>query len=258
MSERPEAIAVTGASRGIGRAIAERLLSQGRRVLLVARDAARLEEVAALAPDRAEVLAADLIAEPDALARRLAAEPWLDGLVHAAGIAPHAPLEAIDARDFERAWRLHVLSPFESARALGLSLRTRGAKGSMVLVSSTLGLRPAPTMLVYSATKAALLNMTRTLALELAPDGVRVNAVAPGVVDTDMARELRLPLGTPPPTDEAERAQLVETQLEELTTLHPIGRLGAADDVADAVLHLLDAPWTTGSVLTVDGGLLAG
>ncbi len=259
---RPERLAVTGASRGIGRAIAARLLADGRHVLLVARDRDRLEELAATAPGRAEILVADLIATPAALAEHIAGRgrggAALDGLVHAAGIAPHAPLEAITEEALDRAFRLHVVSPLRSVQALAEGLRARGAPGSVVLISSTLGLRPAPTMLTYSATKAAQLSMTRTLALELAADGVRVNAIAPGVVDTDMARELRLPVGEAAPADDAARAAAVAAQLEELRALHPIGRLGTPGEIADAALYLLDAAWTTGTVLTVDGGLTAG
>ena len=232
MSGAPAKILVTGASRGIGRAIAERLLADGREVVLVARDAAALAAVAS-APTRARLLPRDLEIDPDVV--DAAAEllgGTLDGIVHAAGLALHAPLDSIRARDVERMHRLHFTAPLEMARAFA----ARGRPGSIVHVASTLCVRPAAGRIAYSATKAALLSLTRSLALELAPRGIRVNAVAPGVVSTSMVRDL---------------------DIEPLRALHPLG-LGSPEDVAGAVLYLLDATWTTGTILVVDGGLTAG
>ncbi|MGE3635734.1 MAG: SDR family NAD(P)-dependent oxidoreductase [Sandaracinaceae bacterium] len=254
----PRFVAVTGASRGIGRAIATRLIEDGRRVLLVARDRGRLEALAVTADGRAEVLVADLIEDPAALGRAIRESDAIDGVVHAAGIAPHAPLELVTEEALTRAMRLHVLSPIESVQALSRSLRGRGVPGSVVLIASTLGVRPAAGMLAYSASKAAMISAARTMALELAADHVRVNVLAPGVVDTDMARELRSPDGSPPPEDPAQRDAAVKAQLEDLRRLHPLGRLGTPEDVAALARHVLDAPWMTGSVVAIDGGLLAG
>jgi NAD(P)-dependent dehydrogenase (short-subunit alcohol dehydrogenase family) len=253
----PRRVLVTGASRGIGRAVAERLLNEGREVVLVARDEARLAAVAAAAPERAAVVVADLAAEPDVVERAAAPFGGLDGLVHAAGVAPHAPLEGIEEAHLDAAHALHVRAPLRMSQALARHLREAGRPGAMVHVASTLGLRPAAGTLVYSATKAALIAMARALALELAADGIRVNAVAPGVVDTDMVRAPRLAPGEPEPRGEAREAR-VAAQLEALRALHPLGRLGRPGDVAEAVRYLLDADWVTGSVLTVDGGLTAG
>lgn len=249
-----ERVLVTGASRGIGRAIAERLIAGGRRVVLVARDAARLRAVAAGASDRAVAVEADLAADPDILERALVPFGGLDALIHAAGVAPHAPLESIEEHQLELAHALHVRAPLRMSQALARHLRAERRPGAIVHVASTLGLRPAAGTLVYSATKAALLSLTRTLALELASDGIRVNAVAPGVVDTEMVRTLRAPYTEAGGSDAAR----VAAQLESLRALHPLGRLGSPADVAAAVLYLLDAEWVTGSVLTVDGGLTAG
>jgi len=225
----PGAYLVTGASRGIGRAVAERLLARGDAVVLLARDEARLHEVAG---GRAPVLVADLVEDPDVVDAAAALAGSLRGIVHAAGVAWHAPVPDITDAQIEQMHRLHFVAPLKMAQAFA----RRGAGGAIVHVSSTLGRRPAPGRAVYAATKAALDSLTRTLALELAPLGVRVNAVAPGVVATDMTRDL---------------------DLDALAALHPLG-LGAVDDVADAVLYLLDARWATGTILTVDGGLTAG
>jgi NAD(P)-dependent dehydrogenase (short-subunit alcohol dehydrogenase family) len=124
----------------------------------------------------------------------------------------------------------------------------------MLFVTSTLADRPAPTTTVYGATKGALTSMTRTLALELAPDRIRVNALAPGVIDTDMVRAPRLAPGEAMPEGDARRAR-EEAQLAELARLHPIGRVGRPEEVAEAADFLLHAQFATGTVLVLDGGL---
>ena len=148
--------------------------------------------------------------------------------------------------------RINAFAPVLLVQAAVPRLRESG--GSVVLVSSTLAQRPAPHTLGYAMSKAALEVATKVLAAELAPS-VRVNAVAPGVVDTAMVRQLRLTPHEPPPP-ETERADRIEAQLASLRALHPLG-LGLPADVARAVLQLLTARWMTGSVLTLDGGLTA-
>ncbi len=260
---KPSRVLVTGASRGIGRAIATRLLGEGREVVLVARDRGALEEVARAAPDHAHVLEADLTTDIDVVERAVAmlsgldGRGGLDGLVHAAGVATHAPLEAISDAQLESAWGIHLRAPLRLTQALAKHLRAQKRSGSIVLISSTLALRPAAGTLAYSAAKAAMVALTKGAALELAPDGIRVNTLAPGVVDTEMVRALRLAPGEAMPTGHAHEAR-VAAQLEALRKLHPIGRLGTPDEVAEAAVFLLDAAWATGSVLTLDGGLTAG
>lgn len=248
---------VTGASRGIGRAVAERLLGEGREVVLAARDAQKLEALAATAPGRAAVVVADLAHDADLVARACVPFDGLDGLVHAAGVAPHAPLEAITDADLDVTFALHVRAPLRATQALAAHWAERQQGGSIVHVASTLALRPAAGTLAYSASKAALVAITQAAALELAPRGVRVNAVAPGVVETDMTRALRLAPGEAAPS-EVEREARIRAQLEGLRRLHPLGRLGTVEEVAQAIAYLLDAEWVTGTVLSVDGGLSIG
>lgn len=225
-------ILVAGASRGIGRAVAERLLDAGRPVVVCGRDEAALRALAA-ARSNAHVLAWDLARDAGpAIEAAAALAGDLAGYVHAAGVARHAPLAEITLDELDAMHRLHVVAPLAMAQAFA----RRGRPGSIVHVSSTLGLRPARGRVAYAATKAALCSLTRSLALELADQGVRVNAVAPGVVPTDMTRGL---------------------DLDALAALHPLG-LGTPDDVARAIVFLLDAAWVTGTILTVDGGLTAG
>jgi NAD(P)-dependent dehydrogenase (short-subunit alcohol dehydrogenase family) len=129
----------------------------------------------------------------------------------------------------------------------------RGRGGAIVNVSSTLSERVAPLTAVYAATKAALNALTRSLALELAPYRIRVNAVLPGGVDTDMLRAPRLRPGEA--LTEVELEERTESQLAELAAMHPLGRLGAPAEVASVVVAALDQPWQTGSLIAIDGGL---
>lgn len=247
---KPERVLVTGASRGIGAAVVARLVAEGRKVVAVTRAGTPLASGAA-------VVRADLAVESDVIERACRVHGGLDGLVHAAGVAAHAPLEAITEAQLEDVFAIHVRAALRLTQGLVAHLRESGRPGSIVHVASTLGLRPAAGTIAYSASKAAMIAMTKAAALELGPAQIRVNAVAPGLVDTDMTRTLRLAPGEPMPTG-AEHAQRLEAQLEAMRALHPLGRLGTAEEVADAIVYLLDAEWATGGVLTIDGGLTAG
>lgn len=241
---------VTGATRGIGRAVTERLLAQGRSVVACARDAAALAQLEAAHPGRVVGVALDL-AEAGAVEalveRALDRAPDLSELVCSAGIVRYAPIGSIAEADLRAQLEVNFIAPFRLAERLGLYMRSRGG-GAIVLVASTLGLRAAPSTAAYAASKAALISAGRSLAIELAPE-VRCNVVAPGVVDTDMIRVSR--------TAESLTPERLAAQTAALTALHPLGRLGRPEDVAEAVSFLLDAAWITGSVLTVDGGLTA-
>ncbi|MFK7989894.1 MAG: SDR family NAD(P)-dependent oxidoreductase [Sandaracinaceae bacterium] len=243
-------VLVTGASRGIGRAIAERLLAQGRPVTAVARDEARLSTLSG-----ADALAWDLRTPDGVVARAWDDFGPIEGVVYAAGLAEHQRLEHVTEAQLAAALDVHVRAPLRLMQ--DWVPRLRPSAGSAVFVTSTLASRPAPTTSVYAASKAALEAFVRTWAQELAPDGIRVNAVAPGVVDTDMVRALRLDPNAPAPSPDAVPG-LVAEQLRGLSELHPLGRLGTADEVAQTVVHVLDAAWMTGSVVTLDGGLTAG
>ncbi|MBX3248823.1 MAG: SDR family oxidoreductase [Myxococcales bacterium] len=245
-------VVVTGASRGIGAAIVRALRERGAQVLAVGRDADALDR---LAHETGAWIAAVDLRAPGAPARVVEvardALGGVDGLVQSAGVIRYQGVGAIDAAAVDEQVGVNLVAPLMLAQALAPELRA--TRGAIVNVASTLATRPAPLTAVYSATKAAMLAWTRVFAVELAPD-VRVNAIAPGVVDTAMVRQPRLAPGEPLP-DAPER--LVEAQLEALRALHPLGRLGAPEDVAAAVVFLLDASWVTGAVLNVDGGLTA-
>ena len=235
---------VTGGGRGIGLATARALAAAGGRVCLVGRRAEPLAAAAADLGDGAWVAAADVssAADVDRVAAAVRAR-WgrLDGLVNCAGIAPMASLDATEPEVWDRAFAVNVRGPYLLCRALAPLLR-EGRSPSVVNVSSTLAEKPIPGMAAYNASKAALNQLTRSLALEWAP-AVRVNAVMPGVVDTPI---------------HADRG-LTEEQVHSMDRFHPLQRIGLPADVASLILFLLaDASsWITGAVIPIDGGMLA-
>jgi NAD(P)-dependent dehydrogenase (short-subunit alcohol dehydrogenase family) len=243
-----ERVLVTGATSGIGLAVTAALLERGASVVAVGRQLDALTGLMALHRDRLEPLRANLTdgAEVRFVVPRALERGPLTGFVSAAGVARHEGLGAIAERSFREQFEVNTFAPMRLGEELVGKLESGGA---MVFVASTLAHRPVPTSYVYSATKAALLSAVRSLAAAGAPRGVRVSAVTPGVVETPMARA--------PRAGEASEAD-VAARMQALAALHPLGRVGRAEEIAQAVLHLLDAPWTTGAELVVDGGLSIG
>ena len=254
MSVSAGTVVVTGATRGIGRATVDAILGRGGRVVAVARDEEALQVLAHAHPDRVRTVAADL-SDIDALGRvaerAITAFGAADGLVNCAGIAIYEEVGDIALGSVDAQLRVNVVAPLMLSQSVAQHLRERG--GAIVNVSSTLSERVATSTAVYAATKAALNALTRTLALELAPAGVRVNAVLPGGVDTDMLRAPRLRPGESLAPEEVGRH--VEEQLGALAALHPLGRLGTPAEVARVIVHALDQTWQTGSLIVLDGGL---
>jgi len=247
-------VIVTGATRGIGRATVDAILARGGKVVAIARDERALGMLEVSARDRIRAVAIDLsdVARiPAAAQRAIDAFGSVDGLVNCAGIARYEPVVAVGLESIEAQLRVNLIAPLLLSQAVAKHLRGRG--GSIVNVSSTLSEHVAQTAVVYAATKAALNTLTKGLALELAPAGVRVNAVLPGGVDTDMLRTPRLRPGESLTAEELE--QRVESQLEALAALHPLGRLGKPEEVAAVIVQVLDQTWQTGSLVTIDGGL---
>jgi NAD(P)-dependent dehydrogenase (short-subunit alcohol dehydrogenase family) len=247
-------VLVTGGGTGIGLAVCEALLAAGGSVVAVGRRAAPLEALAARFPGRAHALGCD-VADAAARGRLLhrAADllGGLDGFVHSAGIAVHQPPGLITDEALRGQLEVNLVAPLRLGEQ---ALEVLAPGGGMVFLSSTLAHRPVLSSAAYSAAKAGLLQVVKVLALSGAPRRVRANAVLPGVVDTDMVRAPRLRPGEQA-LEGREAAQRVEAQLAELAALHPLG-LGQPAHVAQAVVHLLGAPWTTGAELVVDGGLL--
>ena len=247
-------VIVTGATRGIGRATVDAILECGGKVVAIARNEEALGALEASAPGRIRAVGADLqdvASVPEAAKRAIDAFGSVDGLVNCAGIARYEPVGTIGLQSIEAQLRVNLVAPLLLSQAVAEHLRGRG--GAIVNVSSTLSEHVAQSTVVYSATKAALNTLTTGLALELAPVGVRVNAVLPGGVDTDMLRMPRLRPGES--LNAAEIEQRVESQLEALAALHPLGRLGKPEEVAAVIIGVLDQTWQTGSLVTIDGGL---
>jgi meso-butanediol dehydrogenase/(S,S)-butanediol dehydrogenase/diacetyl reductase len=249
--ERGAAV-VTGAGSGIGRAVAVALAAAGAtRLALVGRRAAPLAETASrarAAGGALDVVTVEADVATDAgrarVAAALPAGAGLDLLVNNAGLFTAATLDALGDADLADELEVNLAAPLKLTRALLPALLR--ARGSVVNVSSTLAVKPIPATVAYNAAKAALVQATRTLALELGPRGVRVNCVLPAVVDTPMYAGRY--------ASEAERA----AGLAAAAKLHPLGRVGAPEDVAHAIQFLASpaAAWITGVALPVDGGML--
>ena len=235
---------VTGASRGIGRATARALAAAGARVIVhygnARQEADELVAEIRAAGGKADTVGADLGA-PDG-AHKLAAEvrklvgDRLDILVANAGIATAAPIEEQTVEEFDRMFAVNVRAPFFLVQQL---LPLFGAGTSIVLLSSlaaraSVGLLPA-----YSATKGAIDTLVRHFAALLGPRGIRVNAVAPGVIDTDMSKFARSEEGR-----------------EYTLGMQALQRIGKPDDVADVVTFVASdaARWITGETLEASGG----
>ncbi|MGH9867584.1 MAG: 3-oxoacyl-[acyl-carrier-protein] reductase [Candidatus Polarisedimenticolia bacterium] len=244
MSLQGRVTLVTGASRGIGRAIALRLAREGSDLALVARDEAKLAEVAEAVRAlgvRAAVVAADL-SDGDATeaAHEKAAEAL--GTVHHvvanAGITADQLTMRLKPADWDRVLAVNLTGAFRLTQA-ALSGMVRARYGRIVLMSSIAGLTGNPGQAAYAASKAGLIGFARSVAKEMGSRNVTVNVVAPGLIDTDMAQAL----------PEARRNEMVGHV--------PLGRLGTADEVAGTVSFLLgpDAAYITGAVINVSGGL---
>ena len=189
---------ITGASRGIGRATAEKLAAQGYRLHLVSRNRETLESTLRALPGSGHrMLAADLADSQgvEALLADVAERmPRPDVVIINAGTALSAPVEATSTDDWDRIFNLNVRSPFLLLR--GLIPALRAARGRVIVVGSVVSTEPYPNQGAYAASKHALYGLTRVLARELHPDGVVVQTVLPGGVATDMVREMRPDIDT--------------------------------------------------------------
>ncbi|HEX3879190.1 MAG TPA: SDR family oxidoreductase [Bryobacteraceae bacterium] len=234
-------ILVTGASSGLGQACATSLAAAGAQLIAASR---RIDELNAQFPAPHRAIACDVSREEDckALAAQLKQESLtLDGLVLAAGAQSIKPLMMESLASLQTSWSVNVYGSLGLIAAL-LKSRLIAKGASIVLFSSAATSAGGAGIVSYVATKGALEAATRSLALELAPQAIRVNAIAPGVVETPMAAQYM--------------ARMTSEQVERLRAEHPLG-LGKPEDIAGPVEFLLSpaARWITGTVLCVDGGL---
>ncbi|MEU6704885.1 SDR family NAD(P)-dependent oxidoreductase [Streptomyces wuyuanensis] len=238
-------VIVTGASSGIGRAIALSFAEAGAAVLGTGRNERALAELSAAHPS-VETIRCDVTDEdaPEAIVRA-AVDRWgrLDVLVNNAGILTMMPLREVTSDRVRQVFDTNVVAPSLLAGAALPYLRESG--GSIVNIASTFGHRPIAVASHYGASKAAIEHLTRSWALELAEDGIRVNAVAPGPIESDALSAAGL---APAEVEQIKKAEAARI---------PLGRRGRPEEIAVWVLRLADPSmeWLTGQVLTVDGGL---
>jgi 3-oxoacyl-[acyl-carrier protein] reductase len=238
---------VTGASRGIGRAIALACAAEGAQLVLTARAASHLEETASSvangggqAPVLLDYEISDLKAVEGAFHGVFRQFGRLDGLVNNAGIMQDALLGMISTEQMHSTFSVNVYSTIWHMQCAS-RVMVRAGKGSIVNVSSIMGRSGGAGKTVYSASKAAVIGATRAAAKELAPHGVRVNAIAPGIIDTDLIKGVAAP------------------RLKSAIGSVGMGRLGSPEEVAQLAAYLLSgrSQYVTGQVIGVDGCMTA-
>lgn len=244
---------VTGGSSGIGKETAKRLLAHGASVVIGGKDEAKLRSAAAdlKVPDRIEVVAGDIANPATGVALMEKAERRFGGvdiLISNAGVFRPHPFLEVTEKDYD--WFLDVIlkGKFFVAQAAAKSMKKRGG-GAIVHTGSLWALQAigATPSSAYSAANAGVHALVHNLAIELAPDHIRVNAVAPAVVETPI-------YSTFLSKDEVSKV------LPSFNAFHPLGRIGQPEDVAEAILFLASeqSSWITGTILPVDGGVMAG
>jgi NAD(P)-dependent dehydrogenase (short-subunit alcohol dehydrogenase family) len=234
---------VTGGSTGIGFATAKQLVQDGAKVVITARNRAALDQAAAELGPNAIALVSDTskLDDIERLAKTVEGLGGVDFLFVNAGIAQFTPFEAVNEAQYDAIQNVNTKGAFFTVQRLVPHLR---AGGSVVFNTSIVDEMGFPNTSAYSASKAALRSLTRTLARELSPRGIRVNAVSPGPIETPIFDKLGLP---------ADAAESIATELAET---NPMKRFGRAEEVARAALFLgFDASFTTGAELPVDGGM---
>lgn len=245
-------VIVTGAAKGIGRATAEQFAASGARVALVDVQRCEVEQAAASidsAGERALGLVADVSQREDvdrAVGACIAAYGGIDVVVNNAGIHFARAIDEYTDEEWDRILGVNVKGAFHMVRAALPALRR--SRGSIVMVSSMTGLVGQARGAAYVASKGALVSMTKALALELGPDGIRVNCVCPAGVDTPLMRNWAATLPDP------------EAVLREQAAMHLLDRMATAEEIAAAILFLASpaASFITGVALPVEGGATLG
>ena len=242
---KDKVIVITGASRGIGEAIARACVEAGARVVLASRKQADLDRVAGPLGDAALAVACHTGKAEDVeamMAKAIEKLGRVDGYVNNAATNPYfGPLVDTPDSAIDKTFEVNVRGYLYGARAFVKHARTRDGGGSIVNIASIAGLRAAPMQGIYGATKAAVISMTQTLAFELGGSKIRVNAIAPGLVETKFA------------------AAIVQNPMlrDHVVARTPLARHAQPAEIAGAAVYLLSdaASFTTGSVMVVDGGL---
>lgn len=240
-------VLITGASAGIGRATAQLLAELGATLVLNGRNVEALEETRLLLAGEGHLLAPFDMADTDQLSQWVTdlsrVSGTLDGFVHCAGIQVTRAIRTFDQQFFDETMRINLASALAITKGFRQK-RDRRKPAAIVLVASIAGLIGQTGNIVYGASKAGLMSITRGLAMELLRDNIRVNCVAPALINTDMAAKTQ--------------ASMTEQQFQHILNQHPMG-LGEPRDVANAIAFLLSdaARWINAITLPVEGGYLA-
>jgi NAD(P)-dependent dehydrogenase (short-subunit alcohol dehydrogenase family) len=236
---------ITGGGSGIGKAIAQAFVREGAKVVIAGRDTKKLDRAAAeIGPDCLAVNAD--VSNADSVEKLVSATverfKQINVLVNNAAVLLPGTAESISEEDFDQTFNINVRGLWLLSRAVLPHMRATGG-GSIINIGSVLSLLGARNRVAYSASKGAVMAMTKAMALDHAAENIRVNCIAPGIVETEMVEKFN--------TDEAARRQR--------EAMHPMGRFGQPEEVANAAVFLAsdESGWTTGSVITVDGGYSA-
>lgn len=238
---------ITGAGSGIGRATAVIFAGAGAEVALVGRRIDRLEVTAAMVEEAGgtcHAITGDVSVSEEARAavkesaRRMGG---VDLLFNNAGVYRYASLEETDEDLWNDVMDINLKGTYLVSREAVKAMKENG--GVIINNSSTLGLKPVPNTSAYSAAKAGMISLTKSMALEFAKDGIRANCICPGVVETPIHEEMH--------------GDKTGDFLEQMAAFHPLGRVGTPEDIAYAALFLAsdEASWITGAILPVDGGI---
>lgn len=242
------AVLISGASSGIGAATALKFSSQGYFVYLLGRDEERLHEVALQCVNGASLLKADLNneAQVSKYAQHLSerADTRIEVLVNNAGIYEQHDFLDKGLDIWRQQFETNLFGSIRLTQKV-LPLFLKQGQGSIVNVSSTLGLKPTGNTGAYSASKAAMVSWTQSLALELGPKNIRVNCICPGIVDTPIHGFHSQPI--------TEKMKI----LSSMKGLQPLGRVGTSEELAESIFFIGSpkSSWTTGATLSVDGGI---
>lgn len=241
---------VTGGARGIGRAICEAYAREGAKVAVADLLEADAKETAeAIGGMAVQMDVTDLSSIQAGVAAVEAAWGGIDILVNNAGIFNMGKIEEITLEDYRRQYDVNVGGTLFTCQAVVPGMKARGTGGAIINFSSQAGRRGEPNISIYCSTKAAVISITQSLALELAPDNIRVNAIAPGVVDTPMWDTVDALFAKYEKRQVGEKKRLVGEAV-------PLGHMGRPDEIADPCVFLAsnDARYITAQTLNVDGG----